>query len=156
MISETSFSLKSIASFSEDHICLWKNSIDQKTALGLLFDFWASSNEHLNPYDVWQKLIFRETTEGFYVGNGLLLPHTRVHGIEKAFLAFGVCPKGFQSDAKIKREVATLMCLLLSPEEKPMTHIHVIKHIAQKLLDSQIKERLVNALDAFEIKQLLS
>ncbi len=155
MIPESSFSLNSIASFSEEHVHIWKEPINQQIALGLLFDLWASSNENLNPVDVWQKIISRNTTEGFYVGSGLVLPHARVQGIEKSFLAFGVCPKGFEGVQKTKGEQATIMCLLLSPEKDPMIHMYVIKHIAQKLMDAQWKKRILNSLDAFEVKELL-
>ena len=48
------------------------------------------------------------------------------------------------------------MCLLLSPEKDPMIHMYVIKHIAQKLMDAQWKKRILNSLDAFEVKELLA
>ena len=41
MIPESSFSLNSIASFSEEHVHIWKEPINQQIALGLLFDLWA-------------------------------------------------------------------------------------------------------------------
>ena len=47
------------------------------------------------------------------------------------------------------------VCLLLSPEKDPMIHMYVIKHIAQKLMDAQWKKRILNSLDAFEVKELL-
>ena len=106
--------------------------------------------------DVWQKIISRNATEGFYVGSGLVLPHARVQGIEKSFLAFGVCPKGFEGVQKTKGELATIMCLLLSPEKDPMIHMYVIKHIAQKLMDAQGKNRILNSLVALDVKELLA
>lgn len=148
-------SLKSLTTISENSIHLWPEPIEQNLALGHLFDSWASTHPSLNPNGVWSEIASRGASEGFYVGSGLLLPHVRIPDVDKAFLAFGVCPSGFTGVKKKLEEPATMMCLLLSPEKNPMTHIYVIKHIAQKLMDSSWKERVLQALDTFEIKHLL-
>ena len=123
MISESTFSLNSIASFSEEHVHIWKEPISQQIALGLLFDLWASSNESLNPVDVWQKIISRNATEGFYVGSGLVLPHARVQGIEKSFLAFGVCPKGFEGVQKQRRAGNDYVPFIISRKRSDDSHV---------------------------------
>lgn len=152
---ERSSSLKSLATISDNSVFLWREPIAQDLALGHLFDSWASTHPSLNSKNILDEIVSRGLSEGFYVGSGLLLPHARIPGIDKVFLAFGVCPVGFTGVKKAIEEPATMMCLLLSPEENPMTHIYVIKHIAQKLMDSSWKERMLEALDTFEIKQLL-
>jgi PTS system nitrogen regulatory IIA component len=100
--------------------------------------------------ETWKSLSER-VSQGIYMGEGLLLPHTRVPGLPQPLFAFAVCPKGFTDIAVKQGQVPQYICLLLSPAESANCHTQFIANIARKLLNPQWRAQ---ALDAKTPEQL--
>ena len=92
--------------------------------------------------------------QGIYMGEGLLLPHTRVPGLIQPLMAFVVCPQGFTGIEIRGGGVAQFMCTLLSPAESAMAHTQVIADMAKKLLDSQWKSVALSAKNEEDLRAL--
>ena len=92
--------------------------------------------------------------QGIYMGEGLLLPHTRVPGLAEPLMAFVVCPEGFSEIELRGGEKAQFMCVLLSPAESAMAHTLVIADMAKKMLNPEWKRRALLVANDDEIKKL--
>ena len=90
------------------------------------------------------------------MGEGLLLPHTRVPGLSEPLFAFVVCPDGF-TDINLKPgQVGQFMCLLLSPAESATAHTQVIAKVARKILNPKWKKMALEATSPEEMKALFA
>jgi PTS system nitrogen regulatory IIA component len=88
------------------------------------------------------------------MGDGLLLPHTRVKGLAEPLAAFAVCPDGFAGVNTRGNERAQFLCVLLSPAESATAHTLVIAQLAKMLLDPEWKARAIAAKSDEELKSL--
>ena len=119
-------------------------------ALGFAYDALVHGPVKFDPMATWKSLSER-VSQGIYMGEGLLLPHTRVSGLPQPLFAFAVCPKGFTDIAVKAGQVPQYICLLLSPAESATCHTQFIANIARKLLNPQWRAQ---ALDAKTPEQL--
>ena len=90
------------------------------------------------------------------MGEGLLLPHTRVSGLPQPLFAFAVCPKGFTDIAVKEGQVPQFMCLLLSPAESATCHTQFIAKIARKLLNPEWKSSALVATTPEQLNALFN
>ena len=119
-------------------------------ALGFAYDALVHGPVKFDAMATWKSLSER-IAQGIYMGEGLLLPHTRVAGLSEPLMAFAVCPKGF-TDIQVKAgQLPQFLCVLLSPAESATAHTQVIAKIARKLLSPLWR---VKALEAITPEQL--
>ena len=124
-------------------------------ALGFAYDALVHCPVPFDAMATWKSLSER-VSQGIYMGDGLLLPHTRVPGLSKPLFAFAVCPKGF-TDVNVKPgQVPQFMCLLLSPAESATAHTQVIAKIACKILNPKWKAMALTVTDPEEMKALFA
>lgn len=122
-------------------------------ALGFAYDALVHSGVAFDANDAWKTLAER-VKQGIYMGDGLLLPHTRIAGLERPLMAFCVCPAGF-TDVEIRGgETAQFMCVLLSPAESAMAHTLAIANVAKLLLNAEWKAKALAVTDDAAVKQL--
>ena len=88
------------------------------------------------------------------MGEGLLLPHTRIAGLPQPLMAFAVCPEGFTGIEIKKAEKAQFLCVLLSPAESAMAHTQVIAGMAKRMLDPEWKKKALAAGSDEAVKSL--
>jgi PTS system nitrogen regulatory IIA component len=121
-------------------------------ALGLAYDALVHSAS-FDAMSAWNSLSER-VKQGIYMGDGLLLPHTRIAGLERPLMAFCVCPAGFTGIEIRGGEKAQFMCVLLSPAESAMAHTQAIAGVAKLILDPEWKARALAAPDDAGVKAL--
>ena len=121
-------------------------------ALGLAYDALVHSAS-FDAMSAWNSLSER-VKQGIYMGDGLLLPHTRIAGLERPLMAFCVCPAGFTGIEVRGGEKAQFMCVLLSPAESAMAHTQAIAGVAKLILDPEWKARALAAPDDAGVKAL--
>lgn len=121
-------------------------------ALGLAYDALVHSAS-FDAMSAWISLSER-VKQGIYMGDGLLLPHTRIAGLERPLMAFCVCPAGFTGIEIRGGEKAQFMCVLLSPAESAMAHTQAIAGVAKLILDPEWKARALAAPDDAGVKAL--
>ncbi|WP_173380753.1 MULTISPECIES: PTS sugar transporter subunit IIA [unclassified Fibrobacter] len=122
-------------------------------ALGFAYDALVHSGVSFDAHAVWNSLSER-VAQGIYMGDGLLLPHTRVKGLAEPLAAFAVCPDGFAGVNTRGNERAQFLCVLLSPAESATAHTLVIAQLAKMLLDPEWKARAIAAKSDEELKSL--
>ena len=121
--------------------------------LGVAYDALVNAGIPFDAHAVWKSLGER-VAQGIYMGDGLLLPHTRVPGLPEPLAAFAVCPEGFSGAATRKGEKAQFLCVLLSPAESATAHTLVIAQLAKLLLNPEWKARALAAKSDEEVKAL--
>lgn len=81
----------------------------------------------------------RERVAHTIVGDGVMLPHARIEGLERPYLALGIYPAGIpatENAAPVK-----LVFLLLIPERQPARYLQMLRAIANLLRDAATVER---------------
>lgn len=81
-----------------------------------------------DPQCITQVVLKRELAMPTYIGNGLAVPHGRLHGIDKPILAFARSEEGIPLDATNER--AELIFLLLTPSDRPRIQTRMLADIA--------------------------
>ena len=122
-------------------------------ALGFAYDALVHSGVAFDANAAWKALTER-IAQGIYMGDGLLLPHTRIAGLERPLMAFAACPDGFTGIEIRNKEKAQFMCVLLSPAESATAHTLVIAQMAKLLLDPEWKKKAL-AADSDEAVKVL-
>ena len=122
-------------------------------ALGFAYDALVHAGISFDPNATWKSLSER-ISQGIYMGEGLLLPHTRIAGLPQPLMAFAVCPEGFTGIEIKKAEKAQFLCVLLSPAESAMAHTQVIAGMAKLLLDPEWKKKALAAGSDEVVKSL--
>ena len=120
--------------------------------LGLAYDALVHTAS-FDAMSAWNSLSER-VKQGIYMGDGLLLPHTRIAGLERPLMAFCVCPAGFTGIEIRGGEKAQFMCVLLSPAESAMAHTQAIAGMAKLILDPEWKARALAVADDAAVKAL--
>lgn len=122
-------------------------------ALGLAYESLVNSDPSFDAKSAWLALSER-VSQGIYMGDGLLLPHTRIAGLKEPLMSFAVCPQGFTGIKTCGEEIAQFMCLLLSPLEAATAHTQTIANMAKLLLDAEWKARALQAQSDSDVKAL--
>ncbi len=122
-------------------------------ALGFAYDALVHGPCAFDAHAVWEALSER-VKQGIYMGEGLLLPHTRVSGLDRPLAGFAVCPSGFTGVNVRAGETAQFICVLLSPAESATAHTVAIANMAKKILDPEWKARALAAQNDAEIRAL--
>ena len=122
-------------------------------ALGFAYDALVHAGIPFDANATWKSLSER-ISQGIYMGEGLLLPHTRIAGLPQPLMAFAVCPEGFTGIEIKKAEKAQFLCVLLSPAESAMAHTQVIAGMAKLLLDPEWKKKVLAAGSDEAVKSL--
>ena len=122
-------------------------------ALGFAYDALVHAGIPFDANAAWKTLSER-ISQGIYMGEGLLLPHTRIAGLPQPLMAFAVCPDGFTGIEIRNNEKAQFLCVLLSPAESATAHTQVIAGMAKLLLDPEWKKKAL-AADSDEAVKLL-
>ena len=95
----------------------------------------------------------RERVSPTVVGDGVALPHARIEGIERPYLALGVYPAGIPSaetDVPVR-----LVFLLLVPEHQPARYLQILRALANLLREPGTVDRLAAMRDPGEIIRFL-
>lgn len=95
----------------------------------------------------------RERVSPTVVGEGVSLPHARIEGIERPYLALGVYPAGIPS-AETEKPVR-LVFLLLVPEHQPARYLQILRALANLLREPGAVDRIAAMADAEEIMRFL-
>lgn len=122
-------------------------------ALGFAYDALVKGPYKFDAYETWTKLSER-ISQGVYMGDGLLLPHTRIPGLPGPLMTFAVCPKGFTGVTIPGGEIPQFLCLLLSPAESALVHTQTIAEVAKLLLNKEWKARALACSDDAQVAAL--
>jgi PTS system nitrogen regulatory IIA component len=131
---------------------VYKEPVAFQKALGFAFEGLVNAGVPFDALSAW-KAVEKRIGEGIYMGSGLLLPHTRISGLESPLMAFVVAPE-IQGASTSRGETAQFLCLLLSPAESATAHTVAIAGVAKLLLDPEWKAKALACADGAALKEL--
>ena len=132
---------------------IYTQPVEFNRAIGYAYDALVKGPYPFDVMSTWKGLSER-IAQGIYMGQGLLLPHTRVSGLKGPLMAFVVCRDGFTGVKTRNEELAQFMCMLLSPAESAMAHTVAIANVAKLLLNPEWKEKVLATTDEEALKRL--
>ncbi|NTW69335.1 MAG: PTS sugar transporter subunit IIA, partial [Chlorobiaceae bacterium] len=106
------------------------------------------------PFDyAWRALLEREKQGATFIGEEIAIPHARLEGINETVLAIGVSKLGiYDPDSQ---NTAKIMFLMLSPVNRPDSHIKLLGMISKMAGDSQWRAAMHQAQSEIEVTQIL-
>ena len=94
------------------YVRVYTQPVEFNRALGYAYDALVNGPFHFDALSAWKGLSER-IAQGIYMGQGLLLPHTRVPGLKGPLMAFEDCRDGFTGIKTRNEETAQFICMLL-------------------------------------------
>ncbi len=107
----------------------------------------------VDPAPIVDAVLRRERASRTVVGEGVALPHARIAGLDRPWLALGVYPEGIPSPeggAPLR-----LVFLLLVPESQPARYLQILRALANLLREPGMAGRLAGVASGEEAMRLL-
>ncbi|MBW1691028.1 MAG: PTS sugar transporter subunit IIA [Deltaproteobacteria bacterium] len=127
---------------------------DKKGALEELSGVITEQEPSLNKGYLLQVLLERERLGSTGIGEGIALPHGKVHRLDRLLVSFGRSLKGLGFDS-IDDQPAYLFFLLVAPENSAGAHLQALAKISRFLKDSTFRQRLMDAKSNEEIYRII-
>ncbi|GAB4311350.1 MAG: hypothetical protein Kow0059_01350 [Candidatus Sumerlaeia bacterium] len=99
----------------------------------------AAAGTTLDPEATAREIQAREELFSTALGNGVAVPHARVHGLKQPIIAVGLSREGVDFDAPDGRP-ARLIILILTPKEKTRIQLDILAHISRLFHDPHLVE----------------
>ncbi|MBP1048161.1 PTS sugar transporter subunit IIA [Enterococcus sp. BWM-S5] len=93
-----------------------------------------------------------EATTG--IGFGVGIPHGKSKAVSSPTLGFGRSKEGISYDSMDGKPVH-LLFLIAVPENSDDEHLRILSQLSRKLMHQDIRDRLMNAVDAEEIYSII-
>lgn len=119
-------------------------SLGQVTSKKRLFQELADlahAQYKLNASEVLDALQERESLGPTGVGQGVALPHARLHGLDKVVGLFLRLDKPLDFDA-VDRQPVDLIFALLAPESSGVDHLKALALVSRTLRDAELRSKL--------------
>ncbi|MBK4218028.1 PTS sugar transporter subunit IIA [Paracoccus caeni] len=115
----------------------------------------AQSEYGLNAAEVLDALQERESLGPTGVGQGVALPHARLHGLDKVVGLFIRLEKPLDFDA-VDRQPVDLVFALLAPESSGVDHLKALALVSRTLRESDLRTKLRANEDPATLHAVLS
>jgi nitrogen PTS system EIIA component len=96
----------------------------------------------------------RESLGSTGIGEGVAIPHGKLHAITDMTIAFGRSKKGVDFGSLDAKPVH-LFFLLVTPEDKPGEHLKALARISRILKNPSLREQLRTAAGREELQRLI-
>ena len=114
----------------------------------------ASIVEGIDAGEIFDILLEREGLGSTGIGQGIAIPHGKIPGLEKLCIIVAKSVGGVPFDSMDALPVHVIV-LLLAPDNASTTYLRVLARVSRLLKIKGIMERIKNARDAAEIKQIM-
>lgn len=99
-------------------------------------------------------IIERENLGTTGIGEGVAIPHGKVHVVDRLVAAFGISKKGIDFES-IDKQPVNLIFLLVAPASSDKQHLMVLARAARILKNKDFRADLMNAKDKSELLKIL-
>lgn len=114
-----------------------------------------AQHTNLDPDTIYESLINREKLGSTGFGNGIAIPHCRLEQCTQAIGALLQLDHKIDFDA-LDGEPVDLVFVLLVPHEATEQHLQILKMLAEKLDQADLREALRQAPDAQQLYQVMT
>ena len=99
-------------------------------------------------------LLDREKLGTTAIGEGIAIPHGKLHGLTKVIAAFGRIPEGVDFES-LDGAPTKLVFMLVAPEDSAGVHLKALARISRLLKDRGFRERLLEAEAREQLYQII-
>jgi PTS system nitrogen regulatory IIA component len=99
-------------------------------------------------------LLERESMGSTGIGDGVAIPHGKLHALGEVLVAFGRSHRGVDYQS-LDDKPAYLFFLLVSPEDSPGEHLKMLARISRILKNPALREKLRAEPDGRELHRLV-
>jgi PTS system nitrogen regulatory IIA component len=107
-----------------------------------------------NSTELFEYMLSREKMGSTGIGNGIAIPHARMHSSDKAVAVLLQCESPVEFDAIDNRPVDLLFALLV-PDAQCKEHLKTLSSMAERLNDKQILKQLRKAQSDQELYDIM-
>ncbi|MDR2693816.1 MAG: PTS sugar transporter subunit IIA [Chitinispirillales bacterium] len=128
---------------------------DKLEAIGLMARFVCSIGGLDRAEEVTGKALEREGEMSTGIGFGIAIPHARLSGLDRLYMAAARSAEGIEFDSLDGLPV-NLLFMLASPESIPTAHTEVLSALSRILSYEEVRRGLLSADTAEEFAALLA
>lgn len=105
------------------------------------------------PEPILDEVLLRERCSPTVIGNGIALPHARIMGIDRPYVAMGVYPAGVRTSEN--EDPVKLIFLLLVPQSQPARYLQILRALSTLFRDKNTVDRLAYSESPAQVMQFL-
>ncbi|MGB5684697.1 MAG: PTS sugar transporter subunit IIA [Candidatus Electrothrix sp.] len=140
---------------TEQCIVLELKSIDKEGLLREMAGAAQKKNPKLNVETIQRVLLEREQIGSTGVGNGVAIPHGKLHGLEQCMVCFGRSTKGIGFEAKDNKPVH-LVVMILSPLDMAEEYLQTLARVSKLMKSEGKRNKFLHAGSEKNIQQLFN
>lgn len=125
--------------------------------LGVIREFAAhvsAAGKVSDADELTRVLMERESMGSTGIGDGVAIPHGKLHALGEVVVAFGRSRRGVDYQS-LDDKPAYLFFLLITPEDTPGEHLKMLARISRILKNPVLREKLRTAPECRELHQLI-
>lgn len=134
-------------SISKDSILCNVTSKDKLEVIDELSSMLSNSIRGVSREDILTPILEREKLGSTGIGYGVAIPHGKVEGVDRVYIAFGRSIGGVDFEA-MDDKPAYLFFLIVAPLNSTVEHLKALAAISGLLKDEEFRSQLLNAKDA--------
>lgn len=128
----------------EDNIITSLKAVDKKHVLEELAEPLIKTIPSFDKESLVKILLDRERLGSTGIGEGVAIPHGKLHGITDPVISFGRSRNGLDFDS-MDGQPTYLFFLLIAPENSASIHLKALARIAKILKNSSFRKTLMEA-----------
>ncbi|WPD23278.1 MAG: PTS sugar transporter subunit IIA [Candidatus Electrothrix scaldis] len=140
---------------SEQCIVLDLESTNKEELLGEMAETAQKRFPELNSKSIQQVLMEREQIGSTGVGNGVAIPHGKLHELQQCLVCFGRSVKGISFEAKDNKPVH-LVVMILSPVGMAGEYLQTLAKVSRLMNNEENRNKFLQAKSRESIQQLFS
>jgi PTS system nitrogen regulatory IIA component len=139
---------------SENNIIPELTARDKKGVLEELAQAICNHAPSVDKADLVRVLLEREKLGSTGIGEGVAIPHGKIHNLSQPMISFGRCKRGLDFDS-MDAQPAYLFFLLVAPENSAGLHLKTLAKLAKVLKSRKFRKKLMEAKTREEIYEAI-
>lgn len=127
---------------------------DKEEVITELVDLLAASGQLKDRDAVLESVLMREATRSTGIGSGIAIPHGKCSGVDELVMSIGIASDSVDFDS-IDNKPVSIICLLVSPEDRTGPHIQALARISRLMLDDEFKNKLAITTSAADVYDMI-
>jgi two-component system, OmpR family, sensor histidine kinase KdpD len=135
------------------NVLFWDEVMEKEAAIRQLLEELCETHPAI-PFDyAWRAVLEREKQGATFIGEEIAIPHAKLDGMESPVLAIGVSRLGIIDSAS--GNTASVMFLMLSPIDRPDSHVKLLGLISRMAGDSRWRNKIGSSVSRMEVMQCM-
>jgi len=127
---------------SKNSVIIDLKQTDKFEAIAALARFMCHVSDLANTDEVVNQIIERETEMSTGIGYGIAIPHARVPGIDRLYMASARSPDGLEWNSLDDLPV-NLIFMMISPTNTSTEHTHALLTLSQIMSHEAVRQELL-------------